>query len=52
MEKNKKDKYEKPQLQVIELKADEVLAGACKTATGGGALPPNCQGGSCVGLGS
>jgi len=53
MDKKKKEKYEKPQLQVIELKADEVLAPGCKlSGGGGGALPPTCEAGGCLGPGS
>ena len=51
--KNKKEKYEKPRLRVIELKADEVLAAGCKLSGGGGGpLPPTCTGTSCVDAGS
>jgi hypothetical protein len=45
MEKKKnKAKYKKPQLRVIELKAEEVLSDACKLAFGGSAV----GGGTCV----
>jgi hypothetical protein len=49
-----KEKYEKPQLDMIELKADEVLAVGCKTAAGSNVLgPPQCGFASgCVTVGS
>ena len=48
MEKQKKEKYEKPQLRVIELKADEVLGVGCKTLSGGATVtPPGCVGTGC-----
>lgn len=37
-EKKNKAKYEKPQLRVIELKAEEVLGVGCKIASGGSAV--------------
>ena len=53
MEKKKKEKYEKPQLRVIELKADEVLAVGCKLSGGpGGPILPTCTGSGCVDAGS
>jgi len=51
--KKKKEKYEKPQLKVIELKADEVLAAGCKLSGGpGGPIVPTCTGTSCMSAGS
>jgi hypothetical protein len=45
--------YEKPELRVVELAAEEVLAAGCKTSFSGtavGAVP--CTAGSCAGEGS
>ena len=53
-EKAKNSKtYEKPQLRIIELAAEEVLAAGCKTASGGsavGGVPP-CFTRPCAGIG-
>ncbi len=40
-EKKTKKKYEKPQLTTIDLAADEVLAGNCKSVGVPGARQPN-----------
>jgi hypothetical protein len=51
---NEKERYEKPELEVIELQPNEVLAVGCKTTAGANVLgPPNCgSGSSCVEVGS
>jgi hypothetical protein len=50
-----KTRYEKPELVVVDLKAEEVLAVGCKmvgrTAVGSGA-PPVCMANNCVRNGS
>jgi len=52
-EKKKKAKYEKPKLRVIELKAEEVMAGGCKITGGGSAVGgATCTANSCAGAGS
>ncbi len=48
--------YEKPQLRIIELAAEEVLAAGCKTASGmtlavGSPVPP-CFAAPCSAIGS
>ena len=47
--------YEKPQIKIIELAAEEVLAAGCKLASGGlsavGGAPP-CTTRPCAGIGS
>ncbi len=50
----KKRKYEKPKLRIIELVAEEVLAVGCKTVSGGGLLPISipCSGVGCNQIGS
>lgn len=49
-----KQPYEKPQLRIIELAAEEVMAAGCKTvsttSTGVNGLP--CASGACVNVGS
>jgi len=52
MEKKKKEKYEKPKLQVIELKADEVLAVGCKNAGMMAAGGATCTVNNCIAFGS
>lgn len=53
-EENNKSVYEKPQLRVIELAAEEVMATGCKimggTSIGRNGLP--CASGQCVSIGS
>jgi len=41
--KKKKQPYEKPDIKVIELVADEVLAIGCKNTTTGGKFATNCR---------
>lgn len=47
----KKD-YSKPQIRVIELYADEVLATGCKNDFGSAPLAAPCIAGACAGEGS
>jgi hypothetical protein len=51
---NSKRTYEKPRLRVIELAAEEVLAGGCKLNFGFGAhgSPVSCIAAGCAGIGS
>jgi hypothetical protein len=51
--KEQKKAYQKPEIAVIDLAADEVLAAGCKSPTGSGnpALP-NCLNASCASIGS
>lgn len=51
---NGKERYEKPKLRVIELKAEEVLAIGCKhtSATAPNSLSPPCMIRHCAGKGS
>ena len=53
-EKNKKKKYEKPQLNPIHLLAEEVLAVGCKASLSGVPSAPSCDSGAspCIDLGS
>ena len=53
-EKNKKEKYEKPELKSIQLHAEEVLVVGCKSISSGGPLKSNCVGAgpACIGSGS
>ena len=48
MKQEKKQKYEKPVLRVIELAAEETLAIGCKMAVGGISARTNPTG--CIGL--
>jgi hypothetical protein len=50
----RKERYEKPELEIIELLPNEVLAVGCKTAAGANVrLPTTCGAGSgCVQVGS
>jgi hypothetical protein len=52
--KIKKGRYEKPELKIIELKAEEVLVGGCKLSSGGMAVGSvaTCIANSCSGAGS
>ena len=56
MEQNEtktKRRYETPDIEVIELAAEEILARGCKTAGGGaGEIPPGCFIGGCSTNGS
>lgn len=52
MEYEKKEKYEKPVLVSIELKAEEVLGGGCNKPLTPAIHLPTCDGGACVGLGT
>ena len=54
MEKRKKARrpYEKPELKVIELAAEEVLATGCKNLTSFGFGQPVCFVQPCIGDGS
>ncbi len=45
----RKEEYQKPQLIVIDLKADEVLGTGCKTEGGGGPVEGPCLN-SCSGF--
>jgi hypothetical protein len=49
-----KQPYEKPELEIIELQPNEVLAVGCKTAVGSNVTgPPDCgSGAGCVQVGS
>lgn len=49
-----KKSYSRPKLRKIALKADEILAIGCKSASGGSsaAAPPPCTVGTCAGIGS
>lgn len=49
-----KKPYTSPKLKKIALKADEILAIGCKSASGGSsaAAPPPCTIGTCAGIGS
>jgi hypothetical protein len=46
--------YQKPEMTIIDLAADEVLAAGCKTTTTSGApgIPLCFTGGGCAGIGS
>jgi len=48
----KKKPYTKPQLRIIELKAEEVLSAGCKSSTSAGKNGANCLATRCGGLGS
>lgn len=52
-EKQKKA-YQRPEVKVIELAAEEVLAVGCKTesSAGPGGVPPTCVLGACFSAGS
>jgi hypothetical protein len=54
MNVGEKKRYEKPELEVIELQPNEVLAVGCKTAAGANVTgPPSCgQGAGCNQVGS
>jgi hypothetical protein len=49
-----KKPYEKPELRIIELAAEEVLAAGCKLSFGGSAFGSigSCMGMNCAGPGS
>lgn len=49
-----KARYEKPELVVVDLKAEEVLAVGCKMVgrTAVGSAAPTCQANNCARLGS
>ncbi len=49
----RKRPYEKPQLRIIQLAAEEVLAVGCKLVNGpGGPIAPTCTSSSCFAPGS
>ncbi len=52
--KKKKKPYQKPEIRVIDLAAEEVLAVGCKTAThpGTGLSPITCVASPCAAIGS
>jgi len=54
MTMGEKERYEKPELEVIELQPNEVLAVGCKTVAGGNVTgPPSCgEGSGCNQVGS
>lgn len=49
---NAKERYEKPILEIIELKAEEVLGVGCKSAASSNVGQPLCGSGLCNQLGS
>lgn len=50
--KKKRRDYKKPELRFIELVADQVLSGGCKTSAQAAVMSKACNTGGCSGLGS